>query len=105
MANFKKNNRYTNGNTFKTRDDKDFIVLRRPLNLEMADNDVFITIDQSLLFRPDLISNNAYGTSELWWVIYEFNSIKDPLFDMRIGQILRIPDKTRVLEAINRLNL
>lgn len=103
MANFKKLSRYTGSVVTKNRSGKDFLILRQPLNLEKADGDVFVTITQDIEQRPDLISAKAYGTPDLWWVIYEFNGIRDPLFDLRAGQILRIPDLDRVLDALANL--
>lgn len=104
MANFRNLTRYTNGYTFKDRSGNDFLVLRQALELEPGDDDILVTVDQNILRRPDLISTKAYGSPELWWAIYEFNGIKDPLFELYIGQILRIPNKERLIEAIDRLN-
>lgn len=103
MANFKRLSRYTGGQLATNRSGQDFLVLRRPLELEPADGDAFVTITQDLLKRPDLISNKAYGTPDLWWVIYEFNGIRDPLFELKMGQVLRIPELERVLEAVREL--
>lgn len=103
MANFKRFSRYTGGLVSKNRFNKDFILLRRPLSIEPDEGDNFVTITQELLHRPDLLSSQYYGTPELWWVIYEFNGILDPLFDVQIGSILRIPELNRVLEAIDKL--
>ena len=104
MANFKRLTRYTNGFSYKDRSGNDFLVLRQPLQLDPGDDDILISVDQNILQRPDLISSKAYDTPELWWAIYEFNGIKDPLFELKIGQILRIPNKERLIDAINRLN-
>lgn len=103
MAAFKKNTRYTNGQLAKNRSGKSFLILRNKLNLEPDEGDVLVTISKDLLYRPDLISNNAYGTPDLWWVIFEFNGISDPLFGLRIGQTLKIPEINRVLQAIKLL--
>ena len=103
MANFRKLSRYTGGQLSNNRSDREFLVLRRPLQLQPSDNDVFVQITQEFLSRPDLMSYKAYGTPDLWWVIYEFNGIKDPLFELKLGTILRIPEKERVLEAIENL--
>lgn len=103
MANFKRNSRYTGGKVTKNRSDQDFLILRRPLNLEQADGDVFITITQEDEKRPDLVAQKAYGNPDLWWVIYEFNGIRDPFFDLKMGSELRIPELERVLDAIEEL--
>ena len=103
MANFRANSRYTNGIVAANRSGKNFLVLRKPIKLEEDSTDTFIVITQELTKRPDLVSYRAYGVTELWWVIYEFNNIRDPLFDLKLNQILRIPSIERVLEAIDKL--
>ena len=101
MANFKKLSRYEKKEIQNTRDGQQFIVLRQPLNLEPASGDTYVTITQELEKRPDLISYRAYGKRDLWWAIYEFNGISDPLFELRSGQTLRIPELARLEAAIN----
>lgn len=103
MANFKRLSRYTGGRVSTNRAGQQFLVLRRPLQLEAADGDTFVTIDKELEKRPDLIAERAYGNVDLWWVIYEFNNLRDPLNDLKQGQILRIPELQRVLLAIEEL--
>ena len=103
MANFRANTRYTNGIVAVNRSGKNFLVLRKPLKLEEDSTDTFIVITQEITRRPDLISHRVYGVPELWWAIYEFNNIRDPLFGLKQGQILRIPSIERVLEAIEKL--
>jgi len=103
MANFKSTSRYGRGVAAKTRDNKNFLVLRRPIEIKEDASDIFITVTQEYAQRPDLVSFSVYGTVEYWWVIYEFNNIKDPLFGLKRGQILRIPAIERVLAAIEQL--
>lgn len=100
MANFKRFSRYSNGLVTTNRSNKPFIILRRPLELEPNEDDTFVTVTQEYERRPDLLSSRVYGDPELWWVIYEFNGIMDPLFDLKMGQILRIPSLERVVQAI-----
>lgn len=103
MANFKNQSRYTNGQVTKNRSLKDFLILRRPLNLAEDDGDVFVVVTQELEKRPDLVATKAYDNPDLWWVIYEFNGIRDPFFDLKSGMLLRIPALDRVLQAIEDL--
>ena len=103
MANFKDLSRYTGGSVEKNRGGKDFLVLRKSLNLEEADGDSFVTVTKDLENRPDLVSSKAYGIPDLWWAIYEFNGIRDPFFDLKEGTTLRIPELERVIDAINAL--
>jgi hypothetical protein len=103
MANFKVLSRYTNGIITKDRDGTDFLVLRKPLKLEPDEGDLLVEITQDLAKRPDQIAHKAYGNSDLWWAILEFNGISDPLFDIIPGQIFRIPEIGRLTEAISKL--
>jgi hypothetical protein len=103
MANFKRQTRYTGGLVQENRSGQEFLVLRLPLNLEPSDGDVFVEVTQDIIDRPDLIAQKAYGNTNLWWAIYEFNGIRDPLFELQMGQILRIPELERVERAIQEL--
>lgn len=103
MANFNKTSRYSSRTIEVNREGKRFITLREPLNLEHAAGDIFVTITEELTQRPDLISYRAYGDRSLWWVIYEYNEISDPLFELKTGTILRIPAISRVRDRISQL--
>lgn len=50
--------------------------------------------------RPDLLSYQQYGTSRLWWVISIANAdiLKDPVWDLRSGMQLFIPNKSVLQE-------
>jgi hypothetical protein len=103
MANFKKTSRYKRAVVTSNRSGQNFIILRNPISLEPDQGDTFFTVTQEVQKRPDLISQTFYGNPDYWWVIYEFNQIRDPLFELKIGQILRIPALERVLAAIEQL--
>lgn len=103
MADFIKNSRYNNRTIALNRTGQYFITLRRSLELEEDAGDVFVTVTKEMENRPDLVSYYAYSDSSLWWVIYEFNNIRDPLFELKAGQVLRIPEIGRVLNAIEAL--
>ena len=103
MAIFKRNSRYTGGTTLRNRNGQNFLILRRPLNLLPSSDDVFISISKELVNRPDLISSKAYRIPDLWWAIYEFNGISDPLFGLQAGRVLRIPSYDSVVAAIKKL--
>lgn len=103
MANFKATSRYSHAVATTNRSNKSFIILRRSIELDPDQGDTFFTVTQEVLKRPDLIAQTFYGNVEYWWAIYEFNGVKDPLFELKIGQILRIPDLSRVIQAISKL--
>jgi hypothetical protein len=45
--------------------------------------------------RPELISFNEYGTTELWWIILQVNGINSAM-DVTPGQNLSIPSVVQV---------
>lgn len=103
MANFKEGTRYTNGTTTTNRTGKKFLILRDSIKLSPSDRDIYVTITQDIERRADLIAEKAYGDTRLWWVIYEFNDVRDPLFDLSAGNTLRLPPLDLINEAINNL--
>jgi len=75
------------------------------LNYRTIDKDPLdtqFTINSIYQYRPDLLSNDLYGTSGLWWVFAARNPniINDPIFDFYAGQIIYIPNKTQLLAAL-----
>jgi len=41
---------------------------------------------------PDAISYQYYGVSDLWWVLCYINGIVNPLVDLYVGLIIKIPN-------------
>jgi hypothetical protein len=74
-----------------------FGLLRDPITPDLTDGS--FTVTQGFENRLDLISNNFYGTQDLWWVIAMVNDIMDPLLGVQVNTILRIPTKTRLANA------
>jgi nucleoid-associated protein YgaU len=60
--------------------------------------DVLYTVPIGGLYRMDLISQQFYGTPDLWWAIARVNGILDPLLGPALGQVLRIPAKARLAQ-------
>jgi hypothetical protein len=105
MARFLAGSRYTNGVVSVNRDGDQFLVLRDLLVLDPAPTDSFITVTDEMLNRPDIISYVAYQRPDLWWAIFDVNTIKNPYTDLYVNQRLRIPELDLLLSAINLLNL
>lgn len=65
-------------------------------------DDVVFTINKTYQYRPDLLAHDLYGDTNLWWVfaIRNPNTIKDPIFDMRIGNRIFLPKKTAITSAL-----
>lgn len=50
--------------------------------------------------RPDMISLRLLGTPNYWWFVMWFNGFSDPWNDLKNETIIKIPDVTRIQEAI-----
>jgi len=59
--------------------------------IEKSDQDIYYKVETKNENRLDIISNIAYNTPRLWWVIAMANDIVDP-FKVPVDTILRIPD-------------
>jgi hypothetical protein len=104
MARIKQGSRYTNGIFTTGVDNKEYLILRNSINIPESGQDAFFTVEGPFLKRIDLISQRVYGRPDLGWVIMDVNSIHQPLFNLAVGQVLRIPPLNNVLEAIEKLN-
>jgi hypothetical protein len=79
------------GKSKDTMEELDF--LWNPLTaFELTYDPTYYRVAGSDIMRPDTISYNAYGTPDFWWIICLINSIDNPLIDMQVGQILKIPN-------------
>jgi len=59
--------------------------------IEETSRDHFATIPPGMAYRPDLVSNDSYGTPDFWWKIMEANNIKD-IYEFKAGITIRIPN-------------
>ena len=67
-----------------------FIVYKKkPIVLNRKDK--YYVVTSGTEYRPDLVSQTAYGTVDFWWKIMEANGIKD-VFEFKAGLNIRIPD-------------
>ncbi len=53
--------------------------------------DKFYLINEGSEFRPDLVSQTAYGVPSFWWRIMEANNMKD-ISEFKSGVTIRIPE-------------
>lgn len=51
-------------------------------------------------YRPDLISNYFYGTSQLWWVLQEYNQFFRMPQDFYADRVIKIPDSNQVISLL-----
>lgn len=58
------------------------------------------TVKESDIGRLDLIAYQYYEDSSFWFVIALVNKVQNLLSDMYVGQVLKIPDKTLVVDTM-----
>ncbi len=58
--------------------------------IPLSTNDKYYVVNAGTEYRPDLISQLAYGSVDFWWRIMQANDIKD-VFDLKAGKNIRIP--------------
>jgi hypothetical protein len=56
-------------------------------------DDQQFTITQTYQYRPDLLAQDLYDDSELWWVFAQRNpnSLVDPIYDFKVGTRIYLP--------------
>lgn len=64
-----------------------------PVTIEPTYTDKKVILEAKYHERPDLLSNDEYGTPKYWWVFMERNKdvIFDPIFDFKAGIVIFIP--------------
>lgn len=67
-----------------------------PIEIPTSASDKYLTVGDSHAGRLDLISYEAYGTPELWWVLAEANNIAFPPSDLVVGMVIRVPSAITV---------
>ena len=72
--------------------EKNYLTLPTYKKTDNAPNagDMFTVISPGQEFRPDKVSQEMYGTPDLWWRILEANNIKD-IFEFKSGLSIRLP--------------
>lgn len=72
----------------------------RPVSAEP--DDWVYAIEPQYNYRPDLLANDLYGSSKLWWVFTQRNMdiIKDPIFDFKTGTKIYIPKKSSLFQVL-----
>lgn len=71
-------------------------------DISADDTDIAMTVNTKFHQRPDLLSNDLYGTPDLWWIfiVRNPNQMSDPIHDLVTGLDLYVPTKQRVLNIV-----
>jgi hypothetical protein len=67
-----------------------FTTYKKTSSTKSRDGDLYMVIPAGMAYRPDLVSQQVYGTTDFWWKIMEANNIKD-IFEFETGVNLRLP--------------
>ncbi len=64
--------------------------------------DIPYIIDRVYEYRPDLLANDLYGDSKLWWVfaVRNPNTIIDPIYDFASGTTIYLPSKDALTSSL-----
>lgn len=73
---------------------KDFYLdLWVPRSIVASSSDQKMVLDTKYHQRPDLLSYDLYGTTELWWVfaVRNVDILIDPIYDFNAGITIIVP--------------
>ena len=72
-------------------------IKKSQLYLPVDPTDQYYFVDASIRYRPDIISQEVYGTPILYWVILSCNNLTHPL-EMTTALTVRVPHLSRILK-------
>lgn len=100
MATYASNSPYYHTTTFSN---GKFLDIAQLPTIPFSNSDTMFKINTIYQFRPDLLANDLYGDSGLWWVFAIRNPsiITDPIFSMRSGISIYIPNKANLLNLVS----
>lgn len=70
-----------------------------PKPIPIKDTDSYFQVRADEVGRLDLVAVRAYKNSKLYWVIALANEIINPIEEIVVGMVLRIPKYTESLNA------
>lgn len=94
---------FDNESFYKNTDKNGFYMgYYEPSNIRFHSTDYYIVIPTEYDLKPGGLAQKLYGNPQLMWIfsVYNRDTITDPLFDFRAGQIIRVPTKDRLYEMI-----
>lgn len=79
-----------------------YLDILNPRSVPAANDDVLWEITSIYTHRPDLLSYDLYGTTDLWWVFAQRNVdvIKDPIYDFVPGIKIRLPQGKNIRKQL-----
>ncbi len=91
--------RYTNVKTKRLATGKRVLTTVIPRTIEKRDDDIYIITQET--DRLDLLAQQFYGESKLWWIIAQANNLNSVNIGIEPGIQLRIPkDKFLIINNL-----
>ena len=79
-----------------------YLDVSTPRAVSASQSDQLMTINLTYQYRPDLLAADLYNSPQLWWVFAARNpnTIKDPIFDMKSGLEIFLPEQSRLFKDL-----
>ena len=61
-----------------------------------------ITVSSGFEANLPALAEKYLGDQNMWWILLQYNGLIDPIHDIRIGQVLQIPDRTALISYLER---
>lgn len=70
-----------------------------PVDIPLDESDYFIKVEPKYVNKPKTLAYDLYGTTDLFWIFSYFNkeTISDPIFDLKEGMYILVPERSRLL--------
>ena len=70
--------------------------------ISRSSDDLIVILEPRHQYRPDILSQELYGTPALWWVfmLRNMNVIRDPLNDFTIGKMIFAPSMSNLKKVL-----
>ena len=80
----------------------EYLDVMNPRRVTASAGDQILVRNQTYQCRPDRLAHDVYDNSSLWWVFAARNpnQIKDPIWDMKAGVSIFLPEKTRLFNDL-----
>lgn len=78
---------------------RDLTVGAFQMNSTAPSNYKVYKVPSSMVMRPDLLSNSAYGTTEYTEMVLKYNAISNP-FSIDVDDLIVIPDRDAILNVV-----
>jgi hypothetical protein len=61
-----------------------------------------VTVNSGFEANLPALAEKYMGDQNMWWILLQYNGLIDPIHDIRIGQVLKIPDRTSLISYLER---